>query len=193
MMDASIALLIGLVAAGTFGGAAYVFFKFLKGSKRGEAPAQTEGIKMHEAPRNVEYERFKEADGKMVIIKKGTMAKNKKWLDDGREKRRFFPNHILTETIKGKIRYFYRFNEYYSESIENVKDTVPRYSEALESQLTGNEGTQLEKALGVVAGFIIDRPTAILLGAAMAMSIPIGIGLLPGILHPPNVVVRWVP
>ena len=182
-----------ILVAFAVGGGSVFFFTHYKPKKKPEVTPIL-GKELHEAPNKIDYEIVKEADSKLVVTKSGTIKKSRRFLDNTKEKRRYFPDHILVQTLKsGKKRFLVRWNYYYSESLKSIDDLMPAYSPSLESLLSVGQGGQFEKALGVIGGFALDRPTLLLLGVAVLISIPIGIGLMPSILNPPNTVVHWYP
>ena len=158
-----------------------------------------EEVSIEKVPRNLQYEIVQEKDvlnanmeqavAKTAIIKQGKVNKRKLFVDW--RGKRYFVNHILKEKVKGKWRYLVRWNVNYSEAMNAKGDIV--YSPELENLDMDDMASQLKKAVGMVQGLQIDRNTLTLVGIALVFGIPIGLGLWPGILHPPNTVIHWVP
>ena len=154
---------------------------------------------IEKVPRNLQYEIVQEKDvlnesmaepvAKTAIIKQGKVNKRKLFVDW--RGKRYFVNHILKEKVKGKWRYLVRWNVNYSEAMNAKGDIV--YSPELENLDMDDMASQLKKAVGMVQGLQIDRNTITLIIIALVFGIPIGLGLWPGILHPPNTVIHWVP
>ena len=158
-----------------------------------------EEVSIEKVPKNLQYEIVQEKDvlnadvsdplAKTAVIKKGKVSKRKLFVDW--KSKRYFVNHILKEKVKGKPRFLVRWNVNYSEAM-NAKGEIV-YSTELENLDMGDMVQQLKKAVGLFQGLQLDRNTLTLIGIALVFGIPIGLGLWPGILHPPNTVIHWVP
>jgi len=155
-------------------------------------------VKREEVPGKIDYEVVRQKDERTVIVKKGRISKKKEFLTITFQgtKRMLFPNHIIKETWvdkKGKqrTRYFVRWNAYLSESYDTEGKIV--YDPSLENHLMNDMESQLGKAVGVVTGFVLERPMMYVMAVAFFVAMPIGFNfpaIFPG--WAPNTVIHWI-
>ena len=152
-------------------------------------PAVVE-IPKSEAPSKIDYEIFRPADNRLVIVKRGRISKKKAYFLW--QKRQYYTNHILRQQIGKRFRYFIRWNEYYSEAIDSMDKTIPKFAPELEGDLMNNMVIQFRDAAVTLAGLQIDRTMLILLALAMVFGIPIGLSFNNIFNWVPSTVVHWV-
>lgn len=157
-----------------------------------ETKAKREEVPREKVQGNIAYEIVREKDKRNVITKKsgflGKIKAKREFVDF--KKRRFFVNHIIKETIGGKVRYFVRWNLYNSEACDMEGDI--EFDQSLENLLRNDRKAQLIKAVPSVAGLNIDRTVVGILTLAMVFGIPIGLSFNDIFHWVPNTVVHWV-
>ena len=148
-----------------------------------------EEVPREKVPGKVQYEIIRQKDDRSIVVAKGTIgpkAESKNW-----KKHTYYPNHIIKETVGKKVRYFIRWNMYFSEAYD-IHGKIA-YDPALENQLMNDMEGQLGKAVGSAVGFFLERPMIYVLIMAFAVSIPIGFSYNDIFHWVPITVVHWVP
>jgi hypothetical protein len=150
-------------------------------------------VQRSEAPKRVNFEIFRPADNKLIVIKKGKISKTQAYLRTRR--RLYYTNHILKiEYPNRKPVFLIRWNEYYSEALNKPDQLIPEYAAELENDLANDFVTQMVQAAIQLAGMIqLDRTITTLLLLAMVFGIPIGMSFNSIFNWVPSTVVHWIP
>lgn len=148
-------------------------------------------VEKNKAPNRVEYEIFKESDKRLIVVRKGKISKARAYLIF--KQRQYYTDHILKQSKKGKRdRYFIRWNLFYSEALDSIAATEPKFSAELENDLMTDLPTGLKRAVITLAGMHLDRTTILLLLLAFVFGHPIGFSYNDIFHWVPNTVVHWV-
>lgn len=100
---------------------------------------------------------------------------------------------LIPHGTRQKVDFVVRFNAYWSEALESLQETVPKFSQELENLKLGDDMTQQIEGHVETQKFKIDSTMLKLMLIVLAMSIPFGL-FMDVLLHLiPSQIVVWSP
>ena len=165
-----------------------------------------------QAPKKLRLELVRKVEGQAepIVIKSKQINKTDEIILFPRMKpmgRAFFVNAIIKRETqvprfilglihrgsKTKVEYVVRFNQYFSEALTGLTETIPQFSQELSNLLLSDDEKQHVDGVAKISKFVLDDTTIKLILVVFAISIPFGL-LMDNLLHLiPNQIIDWGP
>jgi hypothetical protein len=172
----------------------------------------TEVIPTSKAPKRIPFELVRKVagEGDPVVIATKRMNKTTEVVYFDKMKpmpRAYFINAIIKEEFtvkryllglipwgtKTKTKYFARCNEYWSEALTSLTETIPKFSQELSNLLLADDEKQHIEAVIGLDKFNLDSTVIKLMLIVVAMSIPFGLFMDTILGLVPAQIVTWMP